>query len=393
MFKEYIYKYISIIFINSFGTILAQLALMGTAFAGASNCTASVGAMTFPTLTGTGASGTSTQGAIHVSCANTPSYITAQNGVPFCLSLIPNGADAAYSSAGVRVLYLNGSPAASQAVKFQFFTNYRGCGGKDNGKNAPTTCPWGSNDAGNYGAGYVDFVFNGKGNGNWLALAKIISAQSLWAGSYSNNFILRLTWNDTQYPDGTPNTTPRTPSGGGGMYLPSELCTNSAPITGSGEYPLTVTATVKNNCSTVTAPSMDFSRHISLADVKQQAGKITVQCGGGVNYQIGVGKGNASRGTPWEGGWRGMECQGGNCGSSVIYYNLYKDAAQTRIWGDIGSAYSQSGKSNGAAQNYDIYANIAPEKTQQSLGLSLPPKPGIYKDAVVVTLQSSVQSQ
>jgi len=366
-----------------FGTALVSATLVNTAYAGNSTCTATVGKMTFPVLSGSSARGTSTQGSIKVSCTGSPlpAYITDSNGLPFCLMLIPNSTDAAYTGAGTRVMYLNGQPGVSPVINFQFLTNYRGCGGTDQGKNPPLTCLWGSSDANNYGSGYVDFAYRSKANGNWLTQAVITSDQALWVGSYSNNFILRLVWNDTQYPSGTPNTT------AGGMYRPSELCRSTAPITGSRDYPLTVSSTVQNSCSVLTVPPLSFGSHMNLSDVKQQVGTIKVTCSGGVTFRLGVGKGNAASGLPWAGGWRGMQCTGGACGSSVIYYNLYKDSGQTDIWGDLGSSHDKQDVSSGS---YQIYAGIAPNNVQQSLGLSLPPVPGTYKDNVIVTLQPAV---
>jgi len=364
--------------------------------AGSSTCSASVGAMNFPALTGSGASGTTGTAAISVTCSNTPSWITPKNGVPFCMLLIPNSTDAAYTSQHQRVMYLNGNPGSDQVINFQFLSNYRDCGGQST---PPTvSCVWGSSDATNYGAGLLDFYMPTKTpKYPYQGRAVITSRQPLWAGSYSNNFTLRLVWNDTQYPAGTPNTTTPTASGGGGMYLPSAMCYGGAPITGSKDYQLTAKAVVQNNCTAVTAGAMSFGSYISLSAVQRAqapAATITTQCSGGAKYQVGLSAGNAASGVPWGGGWRGMKCTGDSCGSSVIYYNLYKDSARQNVWGDINTDNTMKDDSGrGGKQIYTVYGGVGGDKVQASLGQPVPPLPGAYKDTVIVTLLSYVTQQ
>jgi len=394
-------------------------AVMGDAAAqtevqGKTNCTLAINSISFPPLAaGKNAYGMTGNSSFSVNCSNWDAWISTRkgaspngltnNGLPFCVTIRANGADASFTADQKRVLWRDGQPnqtGSGNDLTFNFYTNYRDCdGGK---KTQAPFCVWGTTgDATDYGTGYPGFMFTDiKGNqiDNSATLnygAQIDAKQDLFAGTYSNSFIATLWYNSWRYDSSAAG---HYNPGNGGMVLPSELCNSTGQHfkgTRSAVATINVTGTVKSSCTAVTPPAVvDLGRVTRMQDIKQYAGQIVAKCSGGIPYQLGISKGNFSSGDPSSGGWRGMGCDTPDtCSNQVIYYNVYKDSGQSQIWGDIGSANSLRSTTAGLTTSVPFYVNVAPEAVQSSLGTSMPPELGTYRDRLIVTLQSQINGK
>jgi len=159
---------------------------------------------------------------------------------------------------------------------------------------------------------------------------------------------------------------------------PNSLCSaGTRPPSAGHDGPKTYTifGTAKSSCNSHVdgGGNIVFPKDISLADMPVMSASIQVSCSDGVSYDIGWDQGNSP-----VSGRRGMKCSTPDkCNSSVVQYDVFKDAAATQVWGnkwgDKNSIWS--GANDG---HYTAY--VAVYKDQ-----SYPPA-GTYKDTVVATV-------
>lgn len=113
-----------------------------------------------------------------------------------------------------------------------------------------------------------------------------------------------------------------------------------------------------------------------LAAPVDATGGVSVQCSKNTAYTIYLGDGNQRI----TGGYRQMKN-----GSSLLAYQLYKNAAHTQVWdatggtGATGGSGGVNGTGSGTNQSLTVYARIP-------VGTSVPGTIGNYTDTVVVTV-------
>ncbi|WP_413935164.1 spore coat U domain-containing protein [Nitrospira sp. BLG_1] len=147
--------------------------------------------------------------------------------------------------------------------------------------------------------------------------------------------------------------------------------TNALAATVTTTLPVSLTITA--GACEVQATSINFGNVPSAADVTG-TGTITVTCSSGTPYTVtldgGLHAGNTHR------------FLASNAGGSVAY-DLYKDAANTQVWGDSGfaSTYPNGtavvGTGNSSGQPLTVFG-----KTLSSTANV----PGTYTDTIVVTV-------
>jgi spore coat protein U-like protein len=64
-------------------------------------------------------------------------------------------------------------------------------------------------------------------------------------------------------------------------------------------------------------------------------------------------------------------------GGNQIWYGLFRDAARSLSWGELGDGAAQPGTGSGAAQSFTVYGRVPAQAT---------PPPGIYSDTIIVTI-------
>ena len=134
-----------------------------------------------------------------------------------------------------------------------------------------------------------------------------------------------------------------------------------------------VSATVSGNCL-ITAQDMNFGTFELLDTTDQQAvSDILVRCTNGTSYGIALSVGSGT-----------FEDRTLLNGSDSLAYNLYTDAAHTKVWGDdTGNTdvVTGTGKGMGIANliTHEVYGRI--------LGsANLGAKPGTYSTSITATI-------
>ena len=142
---------------------------------------------------------------------------------------------------------------------------------------------------------------------------------------------------------------------------------------GTATSNLTVSATVPGVC-TITTSAVSFGAVAQVPVITAGQGSVTVTCAAGSAWTVTLNSGQE----PFGGG-RAMRAGG----IPVVYYELYKDAGFTQVWGDSGFAATYpngsgvAGVGSGAAQVTTVFG-------QAQSAASAPP--GNYTDIVVATV-------
>ncbi len=154
--------------------------------------------------------------------------------------------------------------------------------------------------------------------------------------------------------------------GAAGQCMPGGL------QSGSTVEPMTVTLTITNDCTTITAPDINFGTAPLVTAFGTVSQTITVICTKGSTYTVGLNNCNNAVNTV-----RNMAN-----GNSLISYDIFKGSGGGR-WGDTGgdrwsSSLSSGVSTDGMLRSYHYVAEILP-------GQATPPA-GAYSDNLVVDL-------
>lgn len=150
------------------------------------------------------------------------------------------------------------------------------------------------------------------------------------------------------------------------------VCVALSDQNGSGTIPITVTMVIGNDCTTITAPNLNFGSAPLTTAFAPVSQSISVVCTKGSTYTVGLSNGNNS-----VFGIRRMLYNG-----YTINYSILKASTNTN-WGPTGtdrwsSASSSAVSSDGLTRTYNYTARVVDF-------ISTPP-PGTYTDNVVVDL-------
>lgn len=141
------------------------------------------------------------------------------------------------------------------------------------------------------------------------------------------------------------------------------LCTDR-----TATFSFSVLADVVADCL-VTAEDLDFGTTGLLNASVDATSQVHVTCTANSAFDIGLGYGFYGTG-PSD---RQMRDTGGN----EIAYGLYRDAARSLAWGELGDSAAQPGTGSGTGQSFTVYGRVPAQPT---------PPPGTYSDTVVVTI-------
>lgn len=150
------------------------------------------------------------------------------------------------------------------------------------------------------------------------------------------------------------------------------LCLLGSQQTGSGTVPITTTLIVTNDCTTITAPDINFGSAPLVSSFNKISQSINVICTKGSTYTVGM-----SNGSHAVGNQRYM-----TSGTNQLAYEIYQNATTAR-WGPTGtdrvaSTASSSLSTDGLTRTFNYTAQIL--TTQNT------PVAGSYSDSVVIDL-------
>lgn len=148
--------------------------------------------------------------------------------------------------------------------------------------------------------------------------------------------------------------------------VPVVVCVQS----GNGSADMAVTLTVTNDCSTISAPAVNFDSAPLVQNFKSVSQSIAITCTKGSTYTVGVSNGSNATGNV-----RRMKS-----GNNYMNYEIYKSNGTNR-WGSLGterwaSAASSGLSSDGLLRNFNYVAKVL---TSQPT-----PPAGAYTDTLVV---------
>lgn len=135
---------------------------------------------------------------------------------------------------------------------------------------------------------------------------------------------------------------------------------------------LTVTMTVTNDCTTITAPNIAFGSAPLAKSFPTISQSISVTCTKGYAYTIGINNGNNANGTV-----RQMAN-----GTNRLSYDIFKGSSTSR-WGSTGAERWASGTSSaistdGTLRTYNYTAQVFPNQTT--------PPGATYSDVLLIDL-------
>lgn len=163
------------------------------------------------------------------------------------------------------------------------------------------------------------------------------------------------------------------------MAVTYRICTSIAignlclsEQTGSGVIPITVTAILTNDCTTITAPNISFGSAPLVGSFSSVSQTINVLCSKGSTYTVGLSNGSYPVGSV-----RNMAS-----GANRLSYEIYKSTTSNR-WGPGGterwsSTTSSAVSADGLTRGFNYTARVL---TSQNT-----PPAGNYSDSVVVDL-------
>jgi spore coat protein U-like protein len=150
----------------------------------------------------------------------------------------------------------------------------------------------------------------------------------------------------------------------------SLLAAMSAEATGSATF--NVTATVVQTCS-VTAADLAFGGINVVQNLETDAQTtLTLTCGNGVTYSVGLDGGQGSGGTTTT---RVMTNTGG---SGTLNYTLWQDSGHTTNWGNSPGTDTNPNTGTGSSQTMTVYGVVP--AGQQSTPY------GTYGDTITVNV-------
>ena len=214
-----------------------------------------------------------------------------------------------------------------------------------------------SGDVTNGGAGYTwngTFLLTVLGSKRYTLplFLRTVTGQSVSAGPYAGTLNLNLYYN---------------------------ICAVGTILTGctqlqSGNLALnlTVSMTVTNDCTAISAPNVNFGSAPIAKAFPAISQSISVTCTKGYAYTIGINNGNNANGTV-----RQMAN-----GSNRLSYEIYKGSTSSR-WGAAGAERWSSGTSSsistdGTLRTYNYTAQVMPNQTT--------PPGGTYSDTLLIDL-------
>lgn len=150
------------------------------------------------------------------------------------------------------------------------------------------------------------------------------------------------------------------------------ICLAGQDQNGSGTIPITVTLTITNDCTTITAPNISFGSAPLVSGFSAVSQSINVVCTKGSTYTVGLSNGNNANGSV-----RNMAN-----GSNRLSYEIYKGSSTNR-WGPSGTERQSS--ANATTVSSDGLTRTFPY-TARVLTTQITPPAGNYTDSVVVDL-------
>jgi spore coat protein U-like protein len=157
-------------------------------------------------------------------------------------------------------------------------------------------------------------------------------------------------------------------------FSPQGSYTDTITATVSGNFalerspaPFSVTATVVPGCA-ITATALNFGSYGGT--LINSTSTITVTCSSGVAYNIGLNAGTAPGATVTN---RSMTGPGG----TMLHYQLCRDSARNRNWGNTVGVDTVSGNGNGSAQLWSVFGQVPSSQTV---------RPGAYSDSITATV-------
>lgn len=146
------------------------------------------------------------------------------------------------------------------------------------------------------------------------------------------------------------------------------LC--GTPQTGTLLTTLQVNGTVTNDCSTITAPNVNFGTAPLVKNFPAISQSIAITCTKGSTYTVGLSNGSYANGSV-----RNMAS-----GNNRMSYEIYKGSTASR-WGSVGaerwaSSASTSQSTDLLTRNYNYTARVLTNQTT--------PPAGTYADTIIV---------
>ncbi|WP_039056664.1 spore coat U domain-containing protein [Enterobacter sp. Bisph1] len=148
------------------------------------------------------------------------------------------------------------------------------------------------------------------------------------------------------------------------------ICLSSQ--TGTAATSLQITGTVTNDCTTISAPNVNFGSAPLVRNFPTVSQSIAITCTKGMVYSVGINNGGY-----YSGGARNMAS-----GSNRLSYEIYKEATSNR-WGSVGAERWASGISSqvstdGLLRTYNYTARV--------LSAQSTPPGGTYSDTLTVDI-------
>lgn len=177
---------------------------------------------------------------------------------------------------------------------------------------------------------------------------RTVPGQSVAAGTYQTAVTLRFNWSI--------------------CALGVAVCLSSQ--TGNTTFTVNVSITVTNDCSTITAPAVNFGSQALVANFPTISQTISLTCTKGSTYTVGINNGNNANGNV-----RNMAS-----GNNRMSYEIYKGTTSNR-WGVSGterwaSTDSTSVSTDGLLRSFNYTAKVLTGQTT--------PPAGDYTDTLVV---------
>lgn len=148
------------------------------------------------------------------------------------------------------------------------------------------------------------------------------------------------------------------------------LCASAQ--TGTATTSLQITGTVTNDCTTISAPNVNFGSAPLVRNFPTVSQSVAITCTKGMVYSVGINNGGY-----YSGGARNMAS-----GNNRLSYEIYKEATNNR-WGSVGAERWASGissqvSSDGLLRTYNYTARVLSSQ-------STPPG-GTYSDTLTVDI-------
>ncbi|WP_250508675.1 spore coat U domain-containing protein [Caballeronia sp. GACF4] len=131
-----------------------------------------------------------------------------------------------------------------------------------------------------------------------------------------------------------------------------------------------VTLNVQDDCS-ISANPLNFGDTGALTDNVDQSSNLAVTCTSGTPYNVALDAGTAA------GSLIAKRKLVNATGDASVNFNLYRDAARTKLWGQQTGIDTASGIGNGDSQSLVVYGRVPSQTT---------PAAGTYSSTVTATV-------